>query len=446
MSVKTVPTDLLSHSKMVAVLKSKGQKFDTRFLKADFQRNELEQIFHRPKIIPRKKQFKISALPRSFQVDIAFLPQTWRHGNGGVFRLLVIIDIPSRRAWAYTLKSATMAEITQRLDEFKAAVGKIRRLSADDGFNNEPMRSWCAKAGCDLYTDVAKDDHAAGGGNKLGIVDRFCRTLKLYIRKWVVKNDSLAWTSALTDIMRLYNGTPHMGINNRTPIEMWADENAQVSNFFNTLRHNIKVSGTDIPMDSTVRIYIPKTAFGKESYNYSRELYTVIGKDVHKYILEDSNGRPVRKHFKPHELLVVDEATLRPIAQSGKVRVAEKKQAHIDRVTREGLVDEKEAEKLVEANSEPPIITSASEPRKSVRERRAPQRYTPALPGRAPAKPAYGFDEPPIINSVFVPENEPVREKRPPKTFSFVEEEERVQPTRVSTRSRRPPVRFGYDD
>ena len=125
--------------------------------------------------------------------------------------------------------------------------------------------------------------------------------------------------------------------------------------------------------------------------------------------------------IKPHELLVVDEATLRPIAQSGKVRVAEKKQAHIDRVTREGLVDEKEAEKLVEANSEPPIISSKSEPRKSVRERRAPQR----------------FDEP-------IPR--PVREKRPPKTFSFAEEEERVQPTRVSTRSRRPPVRFGYDD
>ena len=291
------------------------------------------------------------------------------------------------------------------------------------------MRSWCTKAGCDLATDVAKDDHAAGGGNKLGIVDRFCRTLKLYIRKWVVKNDSLAWTTALTDIMRLYNGTPHMGIANRTPIEMWTDENAQVSNFFNTLRHNIKVSGTDIPMGSTVRIYIPKTAFGKESYNYSRELYTVVDKDVHKYVLEDSNRNPVRKRFKPHELLVVDEASLRPIARSGNVRAAEKKQAHIDRVTRDGIVDEKEAAALVEANSEPPSISSEPEPRKSGRERRAPQR----------------FDE-----DEYEPIARPVREKRPPKAVSFAEEEEqvqeKVQPTRVSTRSRRPPVRFGYDD
>ena len=147
---------------------------------------------------------------------------------------------------------------------------------------------------------------------------------------------------------------------------------------------------------------------------------------MHKYIIEDSNGRQVRKRFKPHELLVVDEATLRPIARNGNVRAAEKKQAHIDRVTRDGIVDEKTAEALVEANSEPPIISSEPEPRKSVRERRAPQRY------------GYEEEEEPIAR--------PVREKRPPKTFSFAEEEERVQPTRVSTRSRRPPVRFGYDD
>ena len=152
----------------------------------------------------------------------------------------------------------------------------------------------------------------------------------------------------------------------------------------------------------------------------------MTGKDVHKYIIEDSEGRPVRKRFKPHELLVVDEASLRPLAQSGKVRVAEKKQAHIDRVTREGLTDEKTAEALVEANSEPLIISSKPEPRKSVRERRAPQRY------------GYEEEEEPIMR--------PVREKRPPKAVSFVEEEERVQPTRVSTRTRRPPVRFGFDD
>ena len=135
--------------------------------------------------------------------------------------MLVIIDIPSRRAFAYPLHSATMGEIVGCMNVFRKAVGRILRLSADDVFNNAEFRAWCKNAKCDLYTDVAADDHVAGGGNKLGIVDRFCRTLKLLIRKWVVVNDNVQWTTALPDILRLYNATPHSGIGNRKPLEMY---------------------------------------------------------------------------------------------------------------------------------------------------------------------------------------------------------------------------------
>ena len=228
MSSSKVPTDILSSHKMQALLKASGKPFDARFLKEDYKRNELQQIFSRPPVLSRKRYLKIVAEPRSFQVDIAFLPKTWRGSNAGVYRLLVLIDIPSRRAFAYPLHSATMGEIVEHMNVFKKEVGRIHRLSADDGFNNATFRTWCNKAKCDLYTDVAADDHAAGGGNKLGIVDRFCRTLKLLLRKWVIANDNERWTGALPDVLRLYNATPHSGIGNRLPLEMWRDTDAQM--------------------------------------------------------------------------------------------------------------------------------------------------------------------------------------------------------------------------
>ena len=66
-NAKSVPTDLLSHSKMVAVLKSKGQKFDTQFLKADFQRNELEQIFIGPRSFLAKNSSRSRPSPDPFK-------------------------------------------------------------------------------------------------------------------------------------------------------------------------------------------------------------------------------------------------------------------------------------------------------------------------------------------------------------------------------------------
>ena len=389
MSSGAVPTNILSAHKMHDLLKASGHDFDARFLKKDFQRNELEQLFKRPPVVPRKRYLRIVAEPRSFQVDIAFLPKVWRNGNGGVYRMLVIIDIPSRRAFAYPLHSATMGEIVGCMNVFRKAVGRILRLSADDGFNNAEFRAWCKNAKCDLYTDVAADDHAAGGGNKLGIVDRFCRTLKLLIRKWVVANDNVRWTAALPDILRLYNATPHSGIENRKPLEMWSDTDAQMQRYFEDQRYNQSREGPTIPVGAKVRLYEPKQLFGKESYNYSRDLYTVAEKDHHRYILDDPQGKRMRRRVKPHELLVVNESTIRPL-QKGNAQAIEKRQAHIDRVVGEGIANESVATAHVDA-------LAAPQAPKVARSRKAPTKWWKATPSPSETSPAAPAPAAPVV-------------------------------------------------
>ena len=348
MSAQNVPTNILSYGKMRDLLKSRGEKADFKALKAEYERNELTQIFHRPPVVRKNRFLKIIGEPRSFQCDIAFLP-TMKRANGGIHMMLVLIDIPSRRGFAYPIRTASMTDVIQAMNLFKKSVGKIVRISGDNGFNNAAFRDWCERAGCDLKTDVAKDDHASGGGNKLGIVDRYCRTLKLYIRKWVVANDDPRWVEHLDEIVELYNTTPHAGIANKTPMQMWADEGEQVHNFLKDLRYNIKIKGNKhVKIGSAVRLYEPKQQFGKESYNYSRDLYTVTGQDGNRFLVQGPDGKQLRRRVKPHELLAVREAELRPIPKRGRVAFAEKNQKHITRVVREGLVDEPRATELVD--------------------------------------------------------------------------------------------------
>ena len=200
---------------------------------------------------------------------------------------------------------------------------------------------------------MAADDHAAGGGNKLGIVDRFCRTLKLLIRRWVIANDDAKWTSALPDILRLYNATPHSGIGNRKPLEIWSDKDAQMQRYFEDMKYNRSIEGRNIPVGAKVRLYEPRQLFGKESYNYSRDLYTVADTDHHRYILDDPQGNRMRRRVKPHELQVVDEANLRALKR-GNTQAVEKRQAHIDRVVGEGIANEALATEHVDALAAPP--------------------------------------------------------------------------------------------
>ena len=100
--------------------------------------------------------------------------------------------------------------------------------------------------------------------------------------------------------------------------------------------------------------------------------------DGHRYVLDDPEGKRMRRRVKPFELLVVDESKLRPLAR-GLVQAVEKRQKHIDRVVREGIVDEAKATEHVDAlarpSSLPELDESAPLPRRSTRERRAPVRF-----------------------------------------------------------------------
>jgi len=183
---------ILSKSKLIATLKANKILFSHSELDEYYKKSTLNQIFKRPR--PVKEHFRINALPLSFQIDIVKLVQ-YKSANKGTDQVLLLVDILSRKAFAYILPSGTMADVLELYKTFvKQKCPHIFSVSGDDFFSAKAFVEYNEEKKIKLFTSVAKDNHAACGGNKLGIIDRLVRTLKSLIEKRAMANDNPVWT------------------------------------------------------------------------------------------------------------------------------------------------------------------------------------------------------------------------------------------------------------
>jgi len=87
-------------------------------------------------------EYKITAPPRTFQIDIFW----WRRGDT-LIPILLLVDILSRKAWAYVLtksKQEKRADVSVKtLQEFQAEVGFIKGLEGDNEFSSAAIKKFC---------------------------------------------------------------------------------------------------------------------------------------------------------------------------------------------------------------------------------------------------------------------------------------------------------------
>ena len=91
--------------------------------------------------VNKNYQYKITAPPRTFQIDIF-----WWKKSETLIPILLFVDILSRKAWAYVLtksKKKKRAEVSVKtIQEFKDEVGLIRGLEGDNEFSSAPIKKF----------------------------------------------------------------------------------------------------------------------------------------------------------------------------------------------------------------------------------------------------------------------------------------------------------------
>jgi hypothetical protein len=288
---------ILSKSQLESIIKSQGIYVSKTEIEEHFKKSTLAQLFKRP---PRSEHFRINALPKSYQIDIVKLVQ-YKTANKGIDQMLLIVDILSRKAFAYTLRSGSMVDVLEVYKEFVEQEKPIVGVAGDDFFSSKSFLEFNESLKIRVHTSVALVNHASSSGNKLGIVDRLVRTLKSLIEKRVVSTDDPVWTSYLGEIMDLYNSTPHQSL--KLDKKQWVGEpkglltpNAAYTNidFLNKLhlqykKHNdeLKRKLNNFEIGDTVRCLNDRvTLFTKEGEKYSRDIWKVKQQDGMGYLIE----------------------------------------------------------------------------------------------------------------------------------------------------------------
>jgi hypothetical protein len=219
----------------------------------------------------------------------------------------MLIDILSRKMWAYPLKDGKIESVVEKYKLFLDSIDSVSSVEGDDYFNNKTFRDLNEKHGIRIYTDVAKDDHLTTHGNKLGIVDRATRTIKNYIQKYMLVHDTTKWVEALPKLIELYNDSPHSSLEDRTPNEVFDDKEYQLHTYARNQFTNHEIQkGIDLNVGDKVRAMIWKGVFDKEKAPFSKEIYIIVDLDGRRYVLADEKGQKVKLKYRPSELLKVN--------------------------------------------------------------------------------------------------------------------------------------------
>jgi hypothetical protein len=259
--------------------------------------------------ITKKYDYKITANPKSFQVDIL-----WWKRETTLTPVLLFVDILSRKLWAFVLsknKDATRGEnIVKCIEQLNKEIGGINALIGDAEFGNKIITEYCNDNNIRLDASVAKTEHISNG-DKLGIVDRLCRTLRELIERYydVTGNRTDNLKHVIKSAVDTYNDNDHRTIKT-TPNKAWKDNNLQLAHHLKDMIHNEQVYKT-VPFKSgeNVRILEEKdNKFSKGKNKFSNETYKISDKTGYKISVKNDDDNKLHRKFKPAELLKVNKA------------------------------------------------------------------------------------------------------------------------------------------
>ena len=285
-------TGLTGFKKFWERIKAEKIKASYKDVKEFYKNQEITQISKKP-TAKKTEMLKIVAPPLSFQVDIMFFPEEFKMKNKGIFKFLTLIDILSRKAFMYPMKTQKANEIIEKYKEFlkdlKKDVDKMKgteneysretplKITADQQFDFKEFQAINSRLKIDVDTQTAKDDHISGG-NRLGIIDRFTRTFKGLVSRLMHGSNDLRYLEALPQLLQNYNNTKHEGLGGQTPNEVFEDRKKRYEIFKKGMEENMKIYETRYTFEAgdKVRAVKGKGAFDKEGPRFTKTIYEVI--------------------------------------------------------------------------------------------------------------------------------------------------------------------------
>jgi len=239
-----------------------------------------------------------SFIPRyeyqEFQIDLIYLDDA--HLNKASYGLCCI-DAFSKKADVQLMKRRTKEDTTTAMIELLERMGIPDVIYADEGseFNNSAFRNLCDEMKIELILTLR---HAP-------IVERFNRTIKEMLNKYLQSTNTKSIVNVLPKIVRNYNNSYHSTIG-MAPKEVNKDTEHIVQ--INLLKHLTPLPYVKMQVGDRVRVQVkPKSFIKGYRPKYSKNIYEITekGDGYYKTTKDD-------RHYLKANLKLVTDAEVNP--------------------------------------------------------------------------------------------------------------------------------------
>jgi hypothetical protein len=185
---------------------------------------------------------------------------------------LNVINVNTKYAYVVALKDKTQDTVLHALERIRQRSiidGRpLKVLQTDHGkeFTNNKVINWMnVKNIKSQYCE--KDDKKC-----LGVAERFNRTIKLMIEKYLTSRNSNRWIDKLEDFVENYNSSYHSSIK-KIPERLEIFD--EVDLIRESIAHNNRLDSKSIKRGDFVRLLNQRGAFEKEGQRFTCKIYLV---------------------------------------------------------------------------------------------------------------------------------------------------------------------------
>ena len=261
---------------------------------------QVKKKFNRPKVISPFKFYQLD-------MDTVHM-EKFADDNDGYKYIAIFIDILSHYAYTFPMKTLTSAEMKTVMTELFKEVKPYLVRSDRGGEYKGVIKDFLLKSG---IKHVTTSEHS-----KANYAERFIRTLRLKLARYMQHNKTHRWVDALPAITESYNKTYHRTIKMSPSEALKTDDdllwNIQYHPDVKSAR-STKYSPRSFKfkVGDIVRIVKLGNKFEKESApKWTEEYFSVVSRShnqgIPKYLLKDFNNEPIIDSFMEPELQKVE--------------------------------------------------------------------------------------------------------------------------------------------
>ena len=242
--------------------------------------------------------------------DVAYMKK-FDTFNDGIGFFVVFIDMFSRYAWTYTLKTLTGLEMRAVLVDL-FAVEKCENLFTDAGteYQNRWVKSFLQEQKVRHYTSTNE--------TKVAHAERLIKQLKKKLYKYMTWKNTFRWIDVLQDITNSYNNTYHRIIK-MTPSQarvtdrytLWTNQYEPQDKPKRKPAKPKNKSPYKFKVGDQVNLLAFRKPFSREyDESFTTEFFTVSGRKVNQgiptYTLKDYSNDEVKGQFYESEIKKID--------------------------------------------------------------------------------------------------------------------------------------------